>query len=182
MADNDFSGIRNTFNFWPREYEYIKKTGIWIHFSNFHGIQGIVWNPFMAMNTNTFYFWLRNTNTLTPWEKSIGPEFEESLDKFKKCLHFFFVFAVSFPIILSVIQMGNLLEIFNNFANVFRIFPDFLKNSKILCRKLWNFFYSFWGVKRNLLINLAFKKLVLPNNISVLGGGMENYAYSPSII
>ena len=31
----------------------------------------IAWNPFMAMNTNTFYFWLWNTNTFTPWEKSI---------------------------------------------------------------------------------------------------------------
>ncbi len=31
----------------------------------------VVWNPFMAMNTNTFHFWLRNTNTFTPWEKSI---------------------------------------------------------------------------------------------------------------
>ncbi len=34
----------------------------------------VVWNPFMAMNTNTFHFLVRNTNTFTPLgEVNMGP-------------------------------------------------------------------------------------------------------------
>ncbi len=32
LADVDISPNPNPFNFWTSEYEYIKKTGIWIHF------------------------------------------------------------------------------------------------------------------------------------------------------
>ncbi len=38
LADVDVSPNLNTFNFWTAEYEYIKKTGIRIHFFKIEGI------------------------------------------------------------------------------------------------------------------------------------------------
>ncbi len=66
---------------------YIYYTSLCLVERQFSDIRLVVWNPFMAMNTNTFHFCLQNMNTFTPWEKSIWAQYLTELNDSHQILH-----------------------------------------------------------------------------------------------